>query len=238
MARTLLRVPKMYTKEDLSRIDPRVPEDYDEKAEEFWQYVGERFSAISGRLKKIYLESTGVMGKRHLEMIKISDPRQHDVIGSALDSGAELLEAEDPELVLETLSWMQRMQELIATGLDENRDSSAIQAISEFLQDSMKERDEAVKKVISSTLQDGEVGALIMDTSREIQFPSDVRVVVTCPFQPRDYLNSWLAGLRAKDQAEAAKAKEEAEAAKAKEEAEAAKAKEEAQGKKKEANAK
>lgn len=203
----------MFTKEDLSRIDPRIPEDYDAKATEFWDYVGARFSSLSGRLRKIYLESTGVMGKRHLELLRISDPLQHGVVSSAVNSGAEVLEAEDPELVLETLSWLQTMQGLLAEGPREDDGDSAVKTIGEFLQESLSERDAAVRSTIDNTLKEGEVGALIMDMSRGIELPSDVRVVITCPFRPRDYLNSWLATLRAKDQAKSTEGAPKAEEA-------------------------
>ena len=208
MTRTLLRIPRMFTREDLSRIDSRLPEDFDDKSEEFWGYVDERFKSISGRLKKIYLESSGVMGKRHLDMLKTVDPPQYDVVNSALDSGAELLEAESPELVLETLSWMQRMQDLLSgDGADEDK-ASAVQSMAEMLQESVKERNEWIKNRIESTLQEGEVGALLMDLSREIEFSKDIRVIITCPFRPRDYLNSWLTSLRVKDQMESGEADE------------------------------
>jgi hypothetical protein len=115
-----------------------------------------------------------------------------------------MIEAESPELVLETLSWMQKIQELVSGGVSEEEGIPAIQNISQMLQESMRERDEFVKNRVESTLQDGEIGALVMDLSREIDFSEDIRVVITCPFRPRDYLNSWLAGLRARDQMESA----------------------------------
>ena len=180
-------------------MDPRLPDDYQDKSKEFWDYIDEKFGAVSGRLKKIYLESSGVMGKRHLDMLKTIDPAQYGVVNSAAESGAEVLEAESPELVLETLSWMQRIQEILAGGTTQEGDVSAVQNISEMLKESMKERDEYVKERVESTLQEGEIGALVMDLSREIEFSDDIRVVITCPFRPRDYLNSWLAGLRARD---------------------------------------
>lgn len=213
MVRTLLRVPRMFTKEDLSRIDPRVPPDYEEKATEFWDYVNERVSAMSGRLKKIYLESAGVVGKHHLDMLKVSDPRQYGVVKNALDAGAELVDSENPELVLETFSWMQKMQELLSTNQDEKEGMATLQTISEFLQESIKERDEFVKKTIETSLKDGELGILFMDMSREIEFSPEIRVVITCPFRPNDYLNSWLAGLRARDRSKAAGEEKEADRA-------------------------
>lgn len=202
MARTLLRIPRMFTKEDLSRMDPRLPEDYDEKAKEFWTYVDSRLSALGVRIKKIYLESIGVVGKRHLDMLAIADPAQHKVVKKLLDSGAEMIEAESPELVLETMSWMQRMQDVFTT--DRGEDVSAVQAIGEFMQESLRERDEFVGRKVDESLKEGETGVLFMDLSRRIDMPSDVRVILTCPFQPRDYVNSWLVGLRARDQVEGA----------------------------------
>ncbi len=202
MARTLLRIPRMFTKEDLSRMDPRLPEDYDEKAKEFWTYLDTRLSALGVRIKKIYLESIGVAGKRHLDMLGITDPAQHTIVKKLLDSGAELIEAESPELVLETMSWMQRMQDALSP--DRGEDMSAVQAIGEWMQESLRERDEFVGRKVDESLKDGETGALFMDLSRQVELPNDIRVILTCPFQPRDYVNSWLVGLRAKDQAEGA----------------------------------
>ena len=213
----------MFTKEDLSRIDSRLPEDYDAKAKEFWEYVGVRFSSLGGRLRSLYLESTGVMGKRHLELVKMTDPLQFEVINSAVESGAEVREAEDPELVLETLSWLQRMQEMLAQGRGDGVEDS-LKLVGEMLQESLKERDAAVGKAIAETLKEGEAGALIMDMTRQIDLPEDIRVVITCPFRPRDYLNSWLAGLRTRDQAR------EAEDTKEKKESEEAEEAEEGKG--------
>jgi len=207
MARTLLRVPRMFTKEDLLGMDPRLPEDYDEKAKEFWTYVDSRLSALGVRIKKIYLESIGVSGKRHLDMLGIADPAQHRIVKKLLDSGAELIEAESPELVLETMSWMQRIQDSLYAGRGE--DTSGVQAMAGWMQESLRERDEFVGKRVGESLREGETGALFMDLSRRIELPDDIRVIVTCPFQPRDYVNSWLVGLRARDQAEAAKSKRE-----------------------------
>jgi len=195
----------MFTKKDLERIDARIPEDFDEKAREFWGYVEERLSAVSGRLKKVYLESSGVVGKRHMEMLRVTDPRQYEVVKRILDGGAELVEVEAAELVLETISWMQRMQELLSSG--EEGGPTGLQTIGEFLKESMEERDEFVKRRVDETLGEGEVGVMFMDMSRQIEFPSDIRVVITCPFRPHDYLNSWLATLGAKDRAKAAEEK-------------------------------
>lgn len=193
----------MFTKEELIRIDSRTPEDYDQKAKEFWDYAKSRISAVGGRLKKVYLESNGVPGKRQLEMLRISDPIGYEVVKMSLESGAELVEAESPELVLETVSWMQKLQEVLSGESDDADKASALQTIGSFLQESMGERDRHVAESIASSLKEGEVGVLFMDLSREINLPADIRVVVTCPFQPRDYLNSWLATLRLKGQTEA-----------------------------------
>ncbi len=207
MARTLLRIPKMFTREDLSRIDPRLPDDYDEKAREFWTYVDLRLSALGTKIKKVYMESIGVVGKRHLDMLAIADPAQHKVVKKLLDNGAELVEVESPELVLETMSWMQRMQDALSGSL--GQDMSGVRTIAELMEESLRERDEFVGRKVDESLKDGEVGALFMDLSRRIELPSDIRVIVTCPFQPRDYVNSWLAGLKARERVEAAGSKKE-----------------------------
>lgn len=197
MSRTLFRIPKMFTEQEMTRIDPRLPDDYHQRFNEFWKYVEERLYGARHKIRKIYLESTGVTGKRQLDMLKMSNPRQHGIVKTLLDSGSELVQAEDPELVLETMSWMQKMQEMISSGIAEDG-SSKIQTIGEFLQESMKERNDFVARRVDETLGDEEVGVLFMDMSRELDLKRDIRMITVCPFRPLDYLNSWLAGLRAR----------------------------------------
>jgi len=189
----------MFTADEFLRIDPRLPPDLEERRREFWSYVGERISALGSRLKKIYLTSMGVPPKRQLEMLKISDSQMYEVVRRGLEQGAELVDAEDPELVLETISWMQQLQHTLSAS---GGDKAKLETVGQFLAESMRERDDYLAKRIAQTLGDGEVGLLILDDSRNVSLPGDIRVITTCPFQPRDYLNSWLATLRLKDREE------------------------------------
>ncbi len=190
-------------------IDPEIPEDFDERSKEFWEYVDERVKAAGSALARIYLESSGVPGKRELNMLKINNPSQHEVVQHAMEQGAEIVQAEDPELVLETMSWMQKLHELSSSSSSREDLESKLQTISQFLQESMVERNQHVKKRIDETLEEGEMGLLFMDMSRDLDLPKDIRVIITCPFRPHDYLNSWLASLRAKRQGETPYSEEE-----------------------------
>ena len=194
-----MRVPRMFTADEFLRIDPRLPPDLDERRREFWSYVEERISALGSRLKKIYLTSVGVPPRKQLEMLRITDPQMYEVVLRGVEQGAELVDAENPELVLETISWMQQLQHSLSAS---ESDKAKLETVGQFLAESMRERDDYLARRIAQTLGDGEVGLLILDDSRNVSLPGDIRVITTCPFQPRDYLNSWLATLRLKDREE------------------------------------
>ena len=197
MSRTLLRVPKMFTSTELLEIDPRLPDDLEDRRKEFWNYVSEKVLALGTRVKKIYLSALGVRPNKQLELLKLTDPEMYEVVRKTIEQGAELIEAENPELVLESISWMEQLRGAFSPN---GGDKVKLETLNEFLAESLRERDEYMARRIGETLGEGEVGVLIVDDSRRLHFPEDIRVITTCPFQPRDYLNSWIATLRLRDQ--------------------------------------
>ncbi|MFQ6075705.1 MAG: hypothetical protein ACE5Z5_06190 [Candidatus Bathyarchaeia archaeon] len=57
MAKTLVYVPRMFTKDEFKNLVGRVPEDFDRTAKELWEYVNERLKAISSRIHFVYSDS-------------------------------------------------------------------------------------------------------------------------------------------------------------------------------------
>jgi hypothetical protein len=180
MSRTLIIVPRMYTKNEFREEASYVPDDYDSKSEEFWNYVAEKLSVFRGRIRKIFRESLPTNTEEDLRVLSGHEPRGHSLLVSLLREGAELEPTEDPILTSETESWMEMMRE------------SPNEAISELYEQSLAERNRYVAKRLSESLREGEVGLLLIDSRRRLELPQDIRTIRVCPFDPADYLTSTI----------------------------------------------
>ena len=99
MSRTLIIVPRMYTKDEFKEAASHIPDDYEAKSEEFWSYVAEKLSVFRGRIRKIFRESLSMNTKEALLALSGDDQRSYSVLVSLLEDGAELEPTEDPILV-------------------------------------------------------------------------------------------------------------------------------------------
>jgi hypothetical protein len=185
----LIHIPRMYSEEEFVRLSSGVPEDYDERSEEFWSYVEEKLKPLSRQVRRIYLESLDKGGDEGMKAVKaILDGRSLQIVEMLVENGAGLHATEDPVLVLETLSWLEMMEN--------NPDLSVI---GEMCQESLKERDNHIAKVIGQTLRDGEIGVIFIEPTHRISFPEDIKIIKMCRFDPSDYLNIWLQKLKLRE---------------------------------------
>ena len=90
MPRTLIVVPRMYTKDEFKEHASFVPDDYDAKSEEFRSYVAEKLSVFRGRIRKIFRESLSVNTKDALLDLSGDEQRSYSILVSLLQDGAEL----------------------------------------------------------------------------------------------------------------------------------------------------
>jgi len=180
MPRTLIIVPRMYSKNEFKEEASTVPEDYDAKSEEFWSYVAEKLSVFRGRIRKIFRESSSANTKEDPRGLSEDEPGGFSLLMSLLAEGAELEPTEDPILIAETESWMAMMRE------------SQNEVISELCGHALAERNRYIVNRIDQSLREGEVGVLLIDSRRRLELPRDVRVIRVCPFDPADYLTSTI----------------------------------------------
>jgi len=180
MSRTLLVVPRMYTKDEFKEETSYVPDDYDDKCEEFWSYVAEKLSVFKGRIKKIFRESLSINTKEALLTLSGDEQPSRSLLLGVLEDGAELESTEDPILMAETESWIQMMR------------GTSNEMLSELYGQSLVERNRYVANRIGESLREGEVGLLLIDSRRRIEPPQDIRVIRVCPFDPADYLASTI----------------------------------------------
>ena len=189
MDRTLVIVPHMFPEKELKKMGLGVPRDFPEKTEEFWSYVEERLRTLSPRISRVYIESTCEEILDTLNEIKENDKRFHQIVTWLIDHGAVMTTTEDLMLVLETESWSRLMRQGTAG------------AEKEMLEESLKDRTIFVSERISETLEKGKVGVLFIDKLQTFSFPSDIRVIRMMPFDPRDYLQTWLVSTRLRERA-------------------------------------
>jgi len=183
---TLIIVPRMFTKSEFVEALSYVPDDYEAKSEEFWTYIADKLKVFRGRVQKVFRESLSKGTREALRKISKDDERGYALIVSLLEEGAELKPTEDPILVGETESWLNMIKE------------SPNDTLLELYEESLKERNQDLSDHITQALGEGEVGLLLIDSRRKIDFSEDIRVIRVCPFDPADYLNTEMVKARLK----------------------------------------
>ena len=181
--RTVFIIPLMFTKDDLSKINPNLPSDYEAKSEEFWTYVNDKLQPPI-TVQKLYFDSvTKINLQQAAEFIKKTNEKASVIFEKFRGSGAELQVTEDPVLVQETASWARMLN-----------DDNSSEATQELLAQSIADREKFVVKSIVESLNEGEMALLFLTPGRRTSdyLPSEIRVIKIQPFDPSDYLNSWI----------------------------------------------
>jgi len=116
--------------------------------------------------------------------VKRNCAKCYDLVSRYIHEGAELEVTEDPMLVEEGSSWASMLQN------DEKTDL----ATADMLTKNLIDRDKFMAKRILESLRDGETGILFLSPGRWIgkDLPQDIRAIKIQPFDPADYLNSWV----------------------------------------------
>jgi hypothetical protein len=68
--------------------------------------------------------------------------------------------------------------------------STSRDVLLELYEESLAERSRYVTNLITQSLEEGEVGLIIIDSRRKLELPPDYRVIRVCPFDPADYINA------------------------------------------------
>jgi hypothetical protein len=198
--RTLFVIPKMFTLDEMKGISSTVPDDCDQKSKEFWDYVDDRLRSLRS-VQRLYYDSLTKKAedeeqqKEALEFIKKNHKHCYDLVRKFVEAGAKLEPTEDPLLVQEALAWISMIND------DKNLDLGT----QEMLAKNMIDRDKYIAERISESLKDREIGILFLAPGRQTveRIPPGIRVIKIQPFDPSDYLNSWLVTLSLKKKAEA-----------------------------------
>ena len=179
MAKSLVYVPRMFTTEQFKELVGEVPDDFDETAKEFWEYVTKRLKAISNRIRWVYSDSFSKdEGKAPFQ------EEESTIVRELVKNGAQLQSVEDPILTAEVKAWLEMTK------------TSSNQVVRELYEESLKEISKQVIDVIDQTLKNGELGVLFIDSNLKISFPREMRIIRMFPFDPQDYLKRHQVKLR------------------------------------------
>lgn len=184
MGRTLIVVPRIFTKRELQMMELEVPSDLNDKSKEFWDYVEERLNVLSPRISKVYAESACKGGQYDIDRLEETDCKLHRVVSRLVAEGAEMMATEDPILILETKSWSSLTRQI------------PVEVEKGMLEESLEDRRKAVSMRVAETLGEGEIGVMFISALKVPEFPSDIRLIRMMPFDPKDYLETVLVSSR------------------------------------------
>ena len=172
----------MFTKEELESIDSNLPEDFQSRSKEFWDYVAEKIKRPRV-INRIYFDSL-TSEKDALGYVEKNNAECGLLIEALISDGATLYPTEDRLLVEETASWAAMMEN------GKREDPTMV----ELLTQSISDRNRFLSNVVNETLKENETGLLFVRPGRDIvnSLPPDIKVIKIQPFEPSDYLNSWL----------------------------------------------
>jgi hypothetical protein len=179
MAKTLVYVPRMFTKESFKRIVGEVPEDFDKTAKEFWGYITKRLKTVLSRIHWVYSDSL----PKDVENTSLRD-KEYVIVEGLVKNGAQLKYVEDSILAAEVKAWFEMTK------------TSSSQVVFELYNESLREMCRSIMGTINQTLKRGEIGVLFIDSSFKISFPREIRVIKMFPFDPQDYLKRHQVKLR------------------------------------------
>jgi hypothetical protein len=178
--RKLYFVPLIYSGKDL-------PEDYLVKFHKYWEQVEKQVAELSvklGEVNRIYHELITSSGEDALKAIEELSEKSHKIVRSCLEKKGRLEAVEDNDILTEYMDWSR----CLIIGL---QNPNVISRIYDFYIEAGKKRNEYIARKIDETLQENEIGLLLMRENHQVQFPPDIQVFYVAP-PALDEIKRWL----------------------------------------------
>jgi len=160
-----------------------------ESVAKFWERIADYFATVDTSALKIYqdgLPADGALGRKIVEEAAKRGSKNHQIILSLMDRGAEITKTEDPSLLQEEYEYI--------TGLTRSRSISekTIASARYKLRKNQltRERDKFVAKTIDETLKEGETGVLFLGSYHNI-FPYLPKDIVVKQLKNREKINAY-----------------------------------------------
>ncbi|MEE9510368.1 MAG: hypothetical protein V3V81_07740 [Candidatus Bathyarchaeia archaeon] len=168
--KTLVYVPRMFTRDEFQKLVMRVPNDFNSTWNEFWEYVSGRLRIVASKIRWVYTD----FGSYKLG--KSSVVGESEIVAGLVKTGVKVQVVVDPILEAEAKAWLEMERK------------SPSQVVREMYEKSLSEIDKHLFDVVDQTLEDGEMGLLFLDPLLKISFSEKLRVIRLFPFDPQDYL--------------------------------------------------
>jgi hypothetical protein len=178
--RKLYFVPLIYGGKDL-------PKDYLVKFHKYWNQVEKQVTELAaklGEVNRIYHELTAASGEDGMKTIAGLSEKSHKIVRSCLEKKAQLEAVEDEDILTEFMDWSR----CLIIGL---QNPKVISKIYDFYAEAGKKRNEHIARKIDETLQENEIGLLLMRENHQVQFPPDIQVFYVAP-PALDEIKRWL----------------------------------------------
>jgi hypothetical protein len=178
--RKLYFVPLIYSAKDL-------PEDYLVKSHKYWNQVEKQVAELSaklGEVNRIYHELIAASGEDAMKTIEEMSEKSHKIVRSCLEKKAQLEAVEDNDILTEFMDWSR----CLVIGL---QNPQVVAQIYDFYIEAGKKRNEYIARKIDETLQDNEIGLVLMRENHQVQFPPDIQVFYVAP-PALDEIKRWL----------------------------------------------
>jgi hypothetical protein len=158
-----------------------------ERVNRYWDQVETHVANLEtklGNINKIYHELIPVGGEDGAKAIKGLNKGSYQIIKARLKKGSDLQPMEDGQILAEFMDWGR----CLAIGL---QSQNVIVRAYEFYSEAQRKRNDYIAKQIDETLQDGEIGLMLMMEGHQVQFPSDVQVFYVAP-PGLDEVKRWI----------------------------------------------
>jgi Fe2+ transport system protein B len=178
--RKLYFVPLIYGGQDQ-------PEDYLVKFYKYWEQVARQIAELTsklGEVNRVYHELVAFSGEAGLKAIQELSDKSHEIVRACLEKKAQLEAAEDNEILTEFMDWSR----CLIIGL---QNPKVISRIYDSYVEAGKKRNEYIARKIDETLQENEIGILLMRENHQVQFPADIQVFYVAP-PALDEIKRWL----------------------------------------------
>jgi len=162
----------------------------------YWEQVVSQVASLESKLgpvKHVYHEAVTEGGTEGLRLLEGVNQRSGHLTQEKSQAGATMEATEDAGLLAEVLD-LQRCLSLPFAS------EKVVLQIQEWFSESVRKRYEHIAQRIDETLQETEVGLLLISERHQVQFPTDVEVFYVSPPALDEY-RRWLRGWIARQQA-------------------------------------
>ena len=178
--RKLFFVPLVYRGEGL-------PEDGVKKYEKYWEQVEKQIAELSlklGEVNKVYHELIAESGEEGAKSIKELNNSSYNIVKACMEKKAQLEALEDADLLTEYLDWSR----CLMIGL---QNPKVVSKVYESYAEVGKKRNEYIARKIDETLQEDEIGVVLMRENHQVEFPAKIQVFYVSP-PALDEIKRWL----------------------------------------------